>query len=361
MVTDAYDLNWDELFSRLEQPALVVRDERVIYQNSAANRLLCDEKPVLDDCLLPETQEIYRAFDGNGSLLLNLRLGGKDLDFTVYRDKGADIFLGSAASREESYSILERTAQAIRRAAHEIYDAQNVQLPESKIYEDPAVKQSVSRINKTICRLERLAGNLADYSGLRTRQRTGWFERVELVQHFRELCRRVQDMFRDFNIIFHSQDSRIMGQVDISLMERAALNLMTNSLRNMKPGGTVKMELLRLKGNRAALRIQDDGNGIESPAMPNVMYAAGQDLSPLEDPRLGVGLGLSLCMEIARLHGGALVLKSAPGEGTLALLSFSLSIPDEKTENVLRFSSGGLDPFLVEISDLLPASIFFDM
>ncbi len=358
---EGYALTWEGLFSRMEQPAFIVQDGHIIYHNGAAGKLLCGVKPILKECLLPEALEAYRAFDGAGSLLLNMRLGGSELDFTVYRENGVDIFLAASGNSDESYHILERTAQAIRRAAHDIYDAQNVQLPDLKLYDDPAVRKSVSRINKNVCRLERLAGNLADYSGLRANQRQGRFEKVELARHFRDLCQRMQDMFREVEICFHCEDKTMMGQIDVPLMERAVLNLMTNALRTMEPGGVLKLELVRLKRNRAAFQIQDDGAGIEPLSMSSVMYAAKQPLSPLEDPRLGVGLGLSLCMEIARLHGGTLVLQSAPGQGTSALLSFSLSLPDMAKENVLRFSGGGLDPFLVEISELLPASHFFDI
>jgi signal transduction histidine kinase len=40
----------------------------------------------------------------------------------------------------------------------------------------------------------------------------------------------------------------------------------------------------------------------------------------------GVGLGLSLCREIARLHGAELVIKSVPGEGTVVRVVFTTSL-----------------------------------
>lgn len=358
-MSEGYTPAWEGLFSRMEQPALIVQDETVIYHNKAAGKLLCGVEPVLEECMLPEVLETYRSFDGQGSMLLNMRLGGTECNFTVYRENGADVFLASTISSEESYHILERTAEMIRRAAHDIYDAQNTQLPELKLYDAPAVKTSVSRINKTVCRLERLAGNLADFSALRTNQRQGQFERIELVNNFRFLCERMQDMFRDFKITFTAEDKTMMGQVDISLLERAVLNLMTNALRTMQPGGTLKLQLLRLERGRAALRVQDDGEGIEPSSISGALYAARLPVSA--DPSLGVGLGLSLCMEIARLHGGTLILQSTPGVGSSVMLSFSLALPDVVKKNVLQFSTGGLDPFLVEISDLLHHSLFFDI
>lgn len=356
-----YSLTGRGLISRLDQPVLIVQNGEVVDCNGAAEKLLCGIKPVLRECMLPEAMEAYSAYNGEGSLLLSMRLGGNRIDFTVYREAGSDIFLSVADGDEGSCHILERTAQMIHRAVHEIYDAHNAQLPESKVYEDPSVRKAVSRINKAICRLERLAGNLADYSTLRGNRHQPRFERLELVNTFCRLCERMQDMFRDYEIVFHSEYRTMMGQVDRPLLERAVLNLMTNALRTMNPGGRLEMQVIRLGGNRAAFRIQDDGEGIDPQCMSGVMHAAGLPASPLDDPRLGVGLGLSLCMEIARLHGGTLVLQSTPGQGTQALLSFSLALPDISDGNLLRFDIKGMDPFLIEISDLLPPEAFFDI
>lgn len=356
-MSEGYTPAWEGLFSRMEQPALIVQDETIKYQNSAAERLLRGAEPVLAECMLPETLETYRSFDGEGSLLLTMRLGEAVHSFTVYRENGADVFLASMLSSEQSYHILERTAQSIRRAVHEIYDAQDALL--SNLENDGAVKKPAARINKTVCRLERLAGNLADYSALRANERKGRFERVDLVNNVRFLCGRVQDMFREYKITFSSEEKNMMGQVDMALMDRAILNLVTNAIRAMRPGGTLTVRLIRLDKSRAALRVEDDGEGMEPSVISGALCAAAQPVSL--DPRFGVGLGLSLCMEIARLHGGTLLLQSEPGKGVSAMLSFSLALPGDTEKNTLRFSAGGLDPFLVEISELLPASLFYDI
>lgn len=102
---EGYALTWEGLFSRMEQPAFIVQDGHIIYHNGAAGKLLCGVKPILKECLLPEALEAYRAFDGAGSLLLNMRLGGSELDFTVYRENGVDIFLAASGNSDESYHI----------------------------------------------------------------------------------------------------------------------------------------------------------------------------------------------------------------------------------------------------------------
>ena len=62
-------LTWKGLFSRMEQPAFIVQDGHIIYYNGAAGKLLCGVKPTLEECLLPEALEIYRAFEDRKSVV----------------------------------------------------------------------------------------------------------------------------------------------------------------------------------------------------------------------------------------------------------------------------------------------------
>ena len=67
-------------------------------------------------------------------------------------------------------------------------------------------------------------------------------------------------------------------------------------------------------GDKAVLRVADSGPGIESADLPMIFErfyrgrAAGKNQ--------GSGLGLALCREIARLHGGEITASSRPGGGS---------------------------------------------
>ena len=73
-------------------------------------------------------------------------------------------------------------------------------------------------------------------------------------------------------------------------------------------------------GSRVQVRIRDNGAGIPEEIIPYIFNPffttkpAGQ----------GTGLGLSLCYDVVREHGGALTVKSDPGNFT----EFTISLPD---------------------------------
>ncbi len=103
-------------------------------------------------------------------------------------------------------------------------------------------------------------------------------------------------------------------------IKQILINLLTNAVDYLPVGGRVTIDLDRPRSGGLRLVIQDDGPGI-----PDEVVAAAQGDDEQLDPLVasksqGSGLGLSIAFTLARLHGGALVIDSAPDRGTRALL-----------------------------------------
>jgi hypothetical protein len=80
-------------------------------------------------------------------------------------------------------------------------------------------------------------------------------------------------------------------------------------------------------------------------------YAAPKDLARRTN---GVGLGLTLVQNIARLHGGSAVLESKPGGGTAVTVSLPLQKPPERGPAAYADGEdGGLRQLLTELSGVI--------
>ncbi len=358
-MSEHYTPAWAGALAQIEQPVFFVRDEKIVFQNTAAERLLCGFELKLPEGLLPESMDCYRDFDGNGVLLLMMCLAGLEHAVTVTRgEDGVDIFVAapSPLCEELPRGLFAPLAQTMRRILNELFDAQRNHLPDLPIMDDPLVRHDTARIDRGICQLVRLANHLADVDALRNGSRRGNFRRVELVSMLRCFCARVQELSRNVEIRFTSSERSMVAAVDQKLLESALLELVSNALRAIQKEGTIVFHLSR-KSDRAALQIRDSGAGMEALELAGALGSASHSISMIDDPRRGVGLGLALAYQIAGLHGGTLALQSCPGRGTTALLSFSLIIP-ESHEEVRAPELSGLDPFLISLSDALPVELF---
>jgi PAS domain S-box-containing protein len=107
---------------------------------------------------------------------------------------------------------------------------------------------------------------------------------------------------------------------NIQQIEQVVINLITNSCQSLKDNtAEIKVSTyFNVERSKVRIKVEDRGIGIPE-----------EDLKHIIDPFFttkrnmgGTGLGLSVSYNIVKSHGGSLVLKSLPGKGTMARVSF---------------------------------------
>jgi signal transduction histidine kinase len=94
-----------------------------------------------------------------------------------------------------------------------------------------------------------------------------------------------------------------------SLLRQALGNLITNAEQAMPGGGVITVGARRAEDG-IAISVSDQGAGI-----PEHVQAHVFDLY-FTTKNGGSGIGLAVVQQVAKLHGGAVTLRSSPGEGT---------------------------------------------
>ena len=137
------------------------------------------------------------------------------------------------------------------------------------------------------------------------------------------------------------QPARVLGNAAELL--HCLLNLGLNAVEAMPGGGTLQLETRRLPGSSPSdpgtveVLVQDDGEG-----MDDAVAARAFDpffTTKTREAAGGTGLGLSLARSIVEQHGGALTVRTAPGEGSC----FTVSLPACASDRPSR-CDGGPDP-----------------
>lgn len=159
---------------------------------------------------------------------------------------------------------------------------------------------------------------------------------------------------RDIKLDFDCNETIIIA-ADEELVELMILNLLSNSLRHTKPGGSIRLSLSS-SATYALITVTDTGSGIEPEEMGRI-FSKYRQPAFLADAAEGSGYGLTIARGIAEKHGGVLVIESRPGESTCVRVTLAkdkhptdkLSAPEK------QYSAKGMDSILTHLSCWLPS------
>jgi two-component system phosphate regulon sensor histidine kinase PhoR len=115
----------------------------------------------------------------------------------------------------------------------------------------------------------------------------------------------------------------LAAPINAALLEQAVGNLIDNAIKYSGPGTRVGVSADTVNGNGLAIRVQDNGPGIEQRHLPRIFerfYRVDQARSRALG---GTGLGLAIVKHIAQAHGGMVAVESTPGTGSV----FTIRLP----------------------------------
>ncbi|MBI1851401.1 MAG: HAMP domain-containing protein [Planctomycetes bacterium] len=153
-------------------------------------------------------------------------------------------------------------------------------------------------------------------------------EPVDLNELLSDLLRFTAPLLEGKHIVSHLEpgaDLATMG-ADRSQLEQVFLNLITNSMDAMPHGGEIRIRTRNVAGTTGSsgqieVRFTDSGAGIA----PEDLKRVFQPFHSSKAPGAGAGLGLAICREIVRRHGGEIRAESESGRGASVVLTFPAS------------------------------------
>ncbi|MBW3624778.1 MAG: HAMP domain-containing histidine kinase [Armatimonadetes bacterium] len=128
---------------------------------------------------------------------------------------------------------------------------------------------------------------------------------------------------------------RVLGQED--QLRQAFVNIMDNALRAMEMNHGGRLDLLaETEGETARIHFRDTGPGIAKEHQPHLF----DPFFTTREVGEGFGLGLAVCYEIIKRHGGDITVVSDSG-GTIFTIELPLLRPAE--ENDLTDATGAME------------------
>jgi two-component system cell cycle sensor histidine kinase PleC len=113
---------------------------------------------------------------------------------------------------------------------------------------------------------------------------------------------------------------------DERAVRQILLNLLSNAIKFTPAGGSIRIAAAQ-EPDGIHVRVADTGIGIAPEDIPRALARFGQVDNAVTKRSRGTGLGLTLASDLMGLHGGRLLIESAPERGTIITLVF----PPERT------------------------------
>jgi PAS domain S-box-containing protein len=118
-------------------------------------------------------------------------------------------------------------------------------------------------------------------------------------------------------------DAKVSTLADAARFQQIVWNLLTNSIKFSRQGGTVEVEL-KVIDAEVHITVRDEGQGIKPEFLPYLFDRFTQSDSATNRYHGGLGLGLSIVKHLVELHGGTI---TAHSEGTDLGACFHVVLP----------------------------------
>ena len=140
------------------------------------------------------------------------------------------------------------------------------------------------------------------------------------------VLRRLAGRLAGHRVMVELPDDLPLLRIDAALVEQALGNLLENAARHTPPGTVVRLRAQRGSGE-VVVSVEDFGGGLPDADLERIFAKFERGVAEAGG---GMGLGLSICRAIVRLHGGRAWAERVAGGG----IAFRFTLPLEEVPAV---------------------------
>lgn len=194
---------------------------------------------------------------------------------------------------------------------------------------DPASRRAFEEIVAECGKANRLLQDMLTLARADTGNSRIAFEPVDLVEVIRAFSPKGRLLAEEHGhtLTIDFDDNRhatVLG--DYASLQRLLWILVDNAVKYTPSPGSVRLKL-SMDGDQAFVTVEDNGIGIPAADLPNIFgrfYRADKSRSQVE----GAGLGLSIALWIANVHGASISAESSEEQGSVFRIVFALLASD---------------------------------
>jgi signal transduction histidine kinase/PleD family two-component response regulator len=174
-------------------------------------------------------------------------------------------------------------------------------------------------------RLLKLVNSLLDFSRIEAGRMQAYYQPTDLAAFTAELASSFESAVDQAGLRLDIACPPLPEpvHVDRDMWEKIVLNLLSNAFK-FTFAGAIGVEIrCAADGAKAELVVRDTGTGIPAHELPHLFERFHRIEGAKGRSFEGSGIGLALVQELVRLHGGSIMVDSAPGRGS----AFTIAVP----------------------------------
>lgn len=248
----------------------------------------------------------------------------------------------SISSRDELYSLAEsinamaeslarfeaQQKQWLEDMAHELRTPIMIVMGELEAMTDgvsPITPEALGALHRDMKQLMRLVRDLGDLARLEGVGFQCICEPLDLCGSLQAALDRFATRLQEHKIVINAQlPDALLVEADAERLNQVWSNILENAVRYVDVPGTLTVAV-GVVGQQAEVLVDDSGPGVPASALPRLFDRLFRVEASRNRAFGGAGLGLSLCAQIIKKHGGTISAESNPVGGLRLRIRLPLS------------------------------------
>lgn len=213
---------------------------------------------------------------------------------------------------------------------------------------EPEAATILGRLENTVTDMTELLDTLLDVNQIESGAISACTIDVPLAVLFTRAREEFRPLAAAKGLTLHVVDAAAVIRSDRHLLLRMLDNLLSNAIKY-----TVKGKILlgcRRRGDRLRIEVWDTGVGIP-PEHIDAVFDEFYRLNHGDDGRFGLGLGLYIVRQFAKLLGYEIEVRSTPGKGTMFGIILPIASLAQADDSVAKSPDDPADPLILLVED----------